>query len=185
MQPVGARAGLGRGGKVIPNSGPAPCPSLPRYLYKSSSPGVQDYLCNRLYTLPEREVEKYLSQLTQLCMIRPNSSLERVIIDLCSRSLRIAIKVSVARRCHGRRRHGVRCPGLCFSAAACVFLVDECRYNTSTTPLLSIATMPTHADVLAAAGHLPGQSARPACHRAAGSMRAGGPGGDVGECEGR
>ncbi|RMZ54893.1 hypothetical protein APUTEX25_000410, partial [Auxenochlorella protothecoides] len=62
------------------------------YLYKSSSPGVQDYLCNRLYTLPEREVEKYLSQLTQLCMIRPNSSLERVIIDLCSRSLRIAIK---------------------------------------------------------------------------------------------
>ncbi|KAK2076370.1 hypothetical protein QBZ16_000895 [Prototheca wickerhamii] len=62
------------------------------YLYKSTSPGVLDYLCNRLYTLPERDVETYLSQLTQLCMLQPNSSLERVLIDLCSRSLRIAVK---------------------------------------------------------------------------------------------
>lgn len=53
---------------------------------------MQDYLCNRLYTLPEQDVENYLSQLTHLCMLRPNSSLERVLIDLCSRSLRLAIK---------------------------------------------------------------------------------------------
>ncbi len=32
------------------------------YLYKSQSAGVRDYLCNRLYGLPEREVERYLSQ---------------------------------------------------------------------------------------------------------------------------
>ncbi|PRW56340.1 phophatdylinositol 4-kinase [Chlorella sorokiniana] len=62
------------------------------YLYKSQSAGVRDYLCNRLYGLPEREVERYLSQLTQLCFQRPGSSLERVIIDLCAQSLRIAVK---------------------------------------------------------------------------------------------
>lgn len=35
-----------------------------------------------------------LLQLTQLCIQRPGSSLERVIIDLCAQSLRIAVKVS-------------------------------------------------------------------------------------------
>ena len=35
---------------------------LRSYLYKSQSAGVRDYLCNRLYGLPEREVERYLSQ---------------------------------------------------------------------------------------------------------------------------
>ncbi|GAB4820846.1 hypothetical protein N2152v2_007892 [Parachlorella kessleri] len=47
------------------------------YLYKSTSQGVLDYLCNRLYTLPEKEVERYLSQLCQLVYQRPGSSLER------------------------------------------------------------------------------------------------------------
>ncbi|KAK9837506.1 hypothetical protein WJX81_007387 [Elliptochloris bilobata] len=64
------------------------------YLYKStSSPGVTDYLCNRLYTLPEEQVEVYLSQLCQLIINRPHSPLERVLVDLCARSLRIAVKV--------------------------------------------------------------------------------------------
>jgi hypothetical protein len=63
------------------------------YLYKSNSPGVQDYLCNRLYELPEAGLERYLLQLTQLVIERPHSSLERVIVDLCSRSLRVAVKV--------------------------------------------------------------------------------------------
>ncbi|KAK9814469.1 hypothetical protein WJX72_006450 [[Myrmecia] bisecta] len=63
------------------------------YLYKSNSPGVQDYLCNRLYSLPEDGVERYLSQLCQLLISRPYVSLERVLIDLCARSLRIAVKV--------------------------------------------------------------------------------------------
>lgn len=66
---------------------------LCRYLYKSESPGVQDYLCNRLYALPEKGLERYLSQLCQLIVSRPGCSLERVMVDLCARSLRIAVKV--------------------------------------------------------------------------------------------
>lgn len=62
------------------------------YLYKSTSPGVQDYLCNRLYGLPEADVERYLSQLCQLCVSRPRSPLERVMVDLCAQSLRLAVK---------------------------------------------------------------------------------------------
>ena len=65
-----------------------------RYLYKSNSPGVQDYLCNRLYALPEAGLEKYLSQLIQLIIIKPYGPLERVVVDLCAKSLRIAVKVS-------------------------------------------------------------------------------------------
>ena len=64
-----------------------------RYPYKSTSDGVQDYLCNRLYTLPEKGLERYLSQLCQLIINQPRSSLERVMVDLCARSLRIAVKV--------------------------------------------------------------------------------------------
>ena len=64
-----------------------------RYLYKSNSPGVQDYLCNRLYALPEAGLEKYLSQLIQLIIIKPYGPLERVVVDLCAKSLRIAVKV--------------------------------------------------------------------------------------------
>eukprot|EP00887_Chlorella_sp_A99_P002805 scaffold6.g2805.t1 len=62
------------------------------YLFKSTSPGVQDYLCNRLYTLPVGDIERYLSQLCQLCVSRPGSPLERVLIDLCAQSLRLAVK---------------------------------------------------------------------------------------------
>ena len=64
-----------------------------RYLYKSISPGVQDYLCNRLYALPEAGLEKYLSQLIQLIIIKPYGPLEKVVVDLCAKSLRIAVKV--------------------------------------------------------------------------------------------
>ena len=67
--------------------------ALRRYLFKSTSAGVQDYLCNRLYALPEAGVERYLLQLGQLVLTRPHSSLERVLIDLCARSLRLAVKV--------------------------------------------------------------------------------------------
>ncbi len=79
------------------------CRSSRSYLYKSSTPGVLDYLCNRLYTLPERDVERYLSQLTQLAIQRGHtSSLGRVIVGLCAQSLRIAVKVG----CRGRKKGG-------------------------------------------------------------------------------
>lgn len=54
---------------------------------------MQDYLCNRLYGLPEAGIEKYLSQLCQLLVSRNFASLERVLIALCAKSLRIAVKV--------------------------------------------------------------------------------------------
>ncbi len=72
-----------------------PPPGGYRYLYKSTSAGVQDYLCNRLYSLPEAGIEQYLLQLVELVLSRPHSSLERVMIDLCARSLRLAVKVGV------------------------------------------------------------------------------------------
>ncbi len=58
---------------------------------------MQDYLCNRLYSLPENGVEQYLLQLVQLVLTRPHSPLERVLIDLCARSLRLAVKVGPPR----------------------------------------------------------------------------------------
>lgn len=75
--------------------------SLDRYLYKSNQQGIQDYLCNRLYDLPEQGVERYLSQLTQLLVQRQNPLLDKVVVDLCARSLRIAVKVCcVSHLCH-------------------------------------------------------------------------------------
>lgn len=64
-----------------------------RYIYQNKSGGVHDYLCNKLYEVPEPDIERYLSQFCQLIVARPGSALERVIIDLCARSLRIAVKV--------------------------------------------------------------------------------------------
>ena len=84
-----------------------------RYLYKSNSQGVQDYLCNRLYTLPEADVEGYLLQLVYLVLQRPNTSLERVLIDLCARSLRIAAKVMPPRLCSRSMPHGEACVAHC------------------------------------------------------------------------
>lgn len=71
-----------------------------RYLYKSNQQGIQDYLCNRLYDLPEQGVERYLSQLTQLLVQRQNPLLDKVVVDLCARSLRIAVKVLKGPPCH-------------------------------------------------------------------------------------
>ena len=39
-------------------------------------------------------MEKYLSQLIQLIIIKPYGPLEKVVVDLCAKSLRIAVKVS-------------------------------------------------------------------------------------------
>ncbi|GMH36264.1 hypothetical protein BSKO_04132 [Bryopsis sp. KO-2023] len=63
------------------------------YIYQRDTSGVHDYLCNKLYELPERDIERYLSQFCQVIVAKPGSSLERVVIDLCARSLRIAVKV--------------------------------------------------------------------------------------------
>lgn len=62
-------------------------------MFSNTQPGVHDYLCNKLYELPESALEKYLLQLTYLAFSKPGQQLERTIIDLCSKSFRIAVKV--------------------------------------------------------------------------------------------
>ena len=69
------------------------CARAHRYLWKSKSAGVHDYLCNRLYSLPPERLEPYLVELVRLATMWPGSSLERCVVDLCRRSLRIALKI--------------------------------------------------------------------------------------------
>ena len=103
-----------------------------RYLYKSNSPGVQDYLCNRLYTLPEAGLEKYLSQMCQLVITRPYGLLEKVIVDLCAKSLRIAVKARfTVLPWHGTLHADTACamagPPLCTSSACEATAKSGCR----------------------------------------------------------
>ncbi|XP_078432574.1 phosphatidylinositol 4-kinase beta 1-like [Wolffia australiana] len=63
------------------------------YLYKHDHPGVRDYLCNRMYTLPLHGIECYLFQICYMLVHKPSPSLDRFVIDVCSKSLKIALKV--------------------------------------------------------------------------------------------
>ncbi|ERN05182.1 phosphatidylinositol 4-kinase beta 1 [Amborella trichopoda] len=63
------------------------------YLYKHDHPGVRDYLCNRMYTLPLSGIESYLFQICYMLVHRPSPSLDKFVIDVCSKSLQIALKV--------------------------------------------------------------------------------------------
>ncbi|XP_062096630.1 phosphatidylinositol 4-kinase beta 1-like [Humulus lupulus] len=63
------------------------------YLYKHEHSGVRDYLCNRMYTLPLSGVESYLFQICYMMVHKPSPSLDKFVIDICSKSLKIALKV--------------------------------------------------------------------------------------------
>jgi len=63
------------------------------YLYKHDHAGVRDYLCNRMYTLPLSGIESYLFQICYMMIHKPSPSLDRFVIDMCSKSLLIALKV--------------------------------------------------------------------------------------------
>ncbi|GAB4835579.1 Phosphatidylinositol 4-kinase beta 1 [Ancistrocladus abbreviatus] len=63
------------------------------YLYKHDHPGVRDYLCNRMYALPLSGIESYLFQICYLMVHKPSPSLDKFVIDICSKSLKIALKV--------------------------------------------------------------------------------------------
>ncbi|XP_076913024.1 phosphatidylinositol 4-kinase beta 1-like [Bidens hawaiensis] len=63
------------------------------YLYKHDHPGVRDYLCNRMYTLPLSGIESYLFQICYMFVHKPSPSLDKFVIDICSKSLKIALKV--------------------------------------------------------------------------------------------
>ncbi|KAH7861307.1 hypothetical protein Vadar_024422 [Vaccinium darrowii] len=63
------------------------------YLYKHDHAGVRDYLCNRMYTLPLSGIESYLFQICYMMVHKPSPSLDKFVIDVCSKSLMIALKV--------------------------------------------------------------------------------------------
>ncbi|KAK9096351.1 hypothetical protein Sjap_021848 [Stephania japonica] len=63
------------------------------YLYKHDHSGVRDYLCNRMYTLPLSGIESYLFQICYMMVHKPSPSLDKFVIDVCSKSLQIALKV--------------------------------------------------------------------------------------------
>ncbi|KAF5480612.1 hypothetical protein F2P56_001348 [Juglans regia] len=63
------------------------------YLYKHDHSGVRDYLCNRMYTLPLPGIESYLFQICYMMVHKPSPSLDKFVIDMCSKSLKIALKV--------------------------------------------------------------------------------------------
>ncbi|KAK7358828.1 hypothetical protein VNO77_00768 [Canavalia gladiata] len=63
------------------------------YLYKHDHAGVRDYLCNRMYTLPLQGIESYLFQICYMMIHKPSPSLDKFVIDMCSKSLKIALKV--------------------------------------------------------------------------------------------
>ncbi|KAJ8490937.1 hypothetical protein OPV22_012658 [Ensete ventricosum] len=63
------------------------------YLYKHDHDGVRDYLCNRMYTLPLTGIESYLFQICYMLIYKPSPSLDKFVIDTCSKALRIALKV--------------------------------------------------------------------------------------------
>lgn len=71
------------------------------YLYKHfQQPGIVDYLCNELYRLAVEKPEDIDMYATQLCVLvvhqaansREQTSLERFLLDQCSKSIRFAIK---------------------------------------------------------------------------------------------
>ncbi|XVF58769.1 hypothetical protein PTKIN_Ptkin07bG0093000 [Pterospermum kingtungense] len=63
------------------------------YLYKHDHAGVRDYLCNRMYTLPLPGIESYLFQICYMMIHKPSPSLDKFVIDICSKSLKMAMKV--------------------------------------------------------------------------------------------
>ncbi|KAI4365521.1 hypothetical protein MLD38_021500 [Melastoma candidum] len=61
------------------------------YLYKHDHQGVRDYLCNCMHTLPLSGIESYLFQICYIMVHKP--SLDKFVIDICTKSLKIAMKV--------------------------------------------------------------------------------------------
>lgn len=79
---------------------PTPPARLPRsYIHQKPAGGVHEYLCNRLFALPDNAVEDILSQLCELAVRppTPSASVQRALVGLAGRSTRTALKV--------RRRH--------------------------------------------------------------------------------
>ncbi|EGC36017.1 hypothetical protein DICPUDRAFT_151559 [Dictyostelium purpureum] len=69
------------------------------HLYKyRDNPGIIDFLCNKLYSLEDKDIDFYITQLCILLINQPYeqkasfSSLARFVLDRCANSIRFAIK---------------------------------------------------------------------------------------------
>lgn len=52
------------------------------YLFNTKEPGVQTYLCNRLFTFPNEEVDFYLPQLLNIYIYCCNETSEQLVADM-------------------------------------------------------------------------------------------------------
>jgi hypothetical protein len=86
-----AKSEVRAGAAWVARGGPASV--VPDSLKWSLRQGVRDYLCNRMYSLDERLLEAHLGQLVTLAVTQPSPSLDRLLVDLCRRSPRVACKV--------------------------------------------------------------------------------------------
>eukprot|EP01096_Ripella_sp_DP13-Kostka_P006490 TRINITY_DN2324_c0_g1_i2.p1 TRINITY_DN2324_c0_g1~~TRINITY_DN2324_c0_g1_i2.p1 ORF type:complete len:849 (+),score=275.90 TRINITY_DN2324_c0_g1_i2:188-2548(+) len=66
------------------------------YLFRYPSKGVHDYICNRLFSMPDDEIEFYLVELVSMVIHNHGDSdaLERFILEKCSKSIHFALLVS-------------------------------------------------------------------------------------------
>ncbi len=63
------------------------------YLHKDLPATTREYLCRRIYMLPEAEVEPYVSQLCHLYVSKGgDDQVAKLLVDLCANSLNIAVK---------------------------------------------------------------------------------------------
>lgn len=65
-----------------------------QYLNKKNEPGIHDYLVNKLYHYPDRQISFYIPELCYLLIKRESSSLERYLLDKCTKTLELFLKVS-------------------------------------------------------------------------------------------
>jgi len=64
------------------------------YLLRMEQSGVQDYLVNELYKMPDDDVDFYIQQLCQVALTRyQTSSLHRFLLDKASKSMYFALRI--------------------------------------------------------------------------------------------
>merc|ERR1712137_691074 len=66
------------------------------YLFKYPGSGVHDYLCNRLYAMPDRDIEFYLIELCTMLVYNlfESKALEKFILDKCKMSVHFALQIN-------------------------------------------------------------------------------------------
>ncbi len=69
------------------------------YLFNTKEPGVQTYLCNRLFTFPNEDVDFYLPQLLNIYIYCCNETSEQLVADMLNTEKDRAHSYSLAQLC--------------------------------------------------------------------------------------